>query len=237
MLETIFEAEEPTRHEQRVASSIDSGDICHSRLVRSTVKKSRRQVRVAGAERKRIILEQAMELFSTRGFHSASIDEIAAASKITKPVLYDHFASKEDLYIQVCKEIRERLFASSAKVIKNHDVDASIRSTVEVFFKFADENPAAIRILLSPPRDEKKLYRAIQQVQDEATAAITKLYLSIGVPSPRDQIAAEQLRIQIEFVKRGMHALGQWRVEHPSVRREVVVDAISTLIRSGLPRN
>jgi AcrR family transcriptional regulator len=199
------------------------------------LKQRSRQVRVPGPERKRIILEQAMELFSRRGFHGASIDAIVAASGITKPVLYDHFSSKGDLYIQVCKHIRERLLAAGNQVVTpSRGIAERIRAGVEAFFEFAEQNPAAIRILLSPPRDEKRLYGAVQAVQDEATAAITKMYLAIGVTPPRDAESVSQLQVQVEFIKRGLHALGQWRLEHASTSRDVVVDAISRLIHSGL---
>src|SRR5262249_14406602 len=157
--------------------------------------KPKRQVRVAGSERRRIILGRALELFSARGFHGTSMADIAVASNITKPVLYDHFSSKEDLYIEVCKEIRERLLAAGAQVMTDCDPPARIRAGVEAFFTFAEKDPAAIRILLSPPRDEKRLYRAIQQIQDHATQAITGMFLAIGVPAPKDEAAAQRLTI------------------------------------------
>jgi AcrR family transcriptional regulator len=160
--------------------------------------------------------------------------DIAVASNITKPVLYDHFPSKEDLYVEVCKEIRERLLAAGTQVMTDRNTPARIRAGVEAFFTFAEKNPAAIRILLSPPRDEKRLYRAIQQIQDHATQAITDMFLAIGVPAPKDEATAQRLAIQAEFFKRGLHALGQWRVEHPAVSKETVVDAISGLVFRGL---
>ena len=194
-----------------------------------------RQVRVSGSERKRIILEQALELFASRGFHGVSVDEIAAASKITKPVLYDHFASKQDLYIQVSKEIRERLLAAGGVVINPpRSLAARIRTGVEAFFIFAEENPAAIRVLLSPPRDEKKLYRVIQTIQDEASESIMNMMFAAGVRVPDDQAGIEQLKIQVEFIKQGLHALAEWRMQHAAVPRDLVVDAVSNLIRSLL---
>ncbi|HEY1216234.1 MAG TPA: TetR/AcrR family transcriptional regulator [Bryobacteraceae bacterium] len=194
-----------------------------------------RQVRVSGSERKRIILEQALELFASRGFHGVSVDEIAAASKITKPVLYDHFASKQDLYIQVSKEIRERLLAAGGAVIMPpRSLAARIRAGVEAFFVFAEENPAAIRVLLSPPRSEKKLYRAIQTIQDEASESIMNMMFAAGVRVPDDKVGIEQLKIQVEFIKQGLHPLAEWRMQHTEVPRDLVVDAVSNLIRSLL---
>jgi AcrR family transcriptional regulator len=196
---------------------------------------SKRQRRLRAPERRRIILEQAMELFSNQGFDGVSIDEIAAASGITKPVLYDHFTSKEDLYLQICREIRDRLLRSGGQgIVPAQTLSARIRAGVEAFFVFAETNPAAIRILLSPPRNPAKLYRAIVLVQDQATLRIMKMLLAAGVSTPRGAHATQELAVQVEFIKRGLHALGQWRVEHPAVSRNVIVDAIAKMIRSGL---
>jgi AcrR family transcriptional regulator len=193
------------------------------------------QTRVSGSERKRIILEQALELFASRGFHGVSVDEIATASTITKPVLYDHFSSKRDLYVQVSKEVRERLLATGRRAIMPpQSLAAGIRAGVEAFFIFAEKNPAAIRILVSPPRDEKKLFRAVQAIQDEATASIMKMILAVGVQAPGTSSGAEQLKVQVEFIKQGLHALAEWRMQHIEVPCDVVIDAVSNLIRSGL---
>jgi AcrR family transcriptional regulator len=193
------------------------------------------RTRVPGSERKRIILEQALELFADRGFHGVSVAEIASAASITKPVLYDHFSSKQDLYIQVSRGIRERLLAAGRAVTQPpRSLAERIRAGVEAFFVFAEENPAAIRILLSPPRDEKKLYRAIQAIQEEATISIMKMLFALGLRVPDNEADARQLRIQVEFIKQGLHALGEWRTCHAATPRDLVVDAISRLIRAGL---
>jgi AcrR family transcriptional regulator len=198
-------------------------------------KNAKPRTRVPGSERKRIIVAQALELFADRGFHGVSVDEIASASGITKPVLYDHFSSKQDLYIQVSREIRERLLATGRDVIQPpRSLAERIRTGVEAFFVFAEQNPAAIRILLSPPKNEKKLYRAIQAVQDEATASIMKMLLAAGLRIPNNQAATGRLRIQVEFIKQGLHALAEWRTYHAATPRDLVVDAISQLIRAGL---
>jgi len=198
-------------------------------------KAAKRQVRLPGHERKRIILEKAVALFASRGFHGVSIDQIAAGAGVTKPVLYDHFSSKQSLYIEVSKAIRDRLLAAGSDVVMlPRSFPDRVRAGIEAFFVFAEKNPAAIRILLSPPRDEKKLYRAIQALQDEATTAIMKMMLAAGVQRPETELRTTELKIQAEFVKRGLHALAEWRIQHAAVPRDVVIDAVTKLICSGL---
>jgi AcrR family transcriptional regulator len=199
------------------------------------LKKASPQVRVPGVERKRIILDQALELFASRGFHGVTVNEVATASKVTKPVLYDHFSSKSDLYIQVSKEIRERLLAAGRHfILPPQSFAARIRAGVGAFFRFAETNPAVIRVLLSPPRHERKLYRAVQAIQDEATNSIVRMIIAAGVRTPGSPTDTQKLTVQVEFIKRGLHAVAEWRVQHADVPGDVVIDAISNLIRSGL---
>src|SRR3954470_6292147 len=55
--------------------------------------------RLPRAEREEKMLDAALGVFTARGFDAASMDEIAAASGITKPMLYSYFGSKEGLYL------------------------------------------------------------------------------------------------------------------------------------------
>src|ERR1700748_967000 len=54
--------------------------------------------RLARADRERLMLRAAGEAFATHGFHGSSMDDIARAAGVTKPMLYRYFGSKEDLY-------------------------------------------------------------------------------------------------------------------------------------------
>jgi AcrR family transcriptional regulator len=194
-----------------------------------------RKRRIRRSERRKLIMAEATKLFAHKGFHAATVDEIAAATKISKPVLYDHFSSKQELYLEVCKEIRERLLAAGREVIlPPQSLGTRIRAGVEAFFLFGESNPEAIRILLSPPRDEVEVFRAVEAIQDEATESIMKLVLAVGVAKPEDDDGLAQFRVQMEFIKQGLHALAEWRQRHGDVPRRVVVEGISSLIESGL---
>jgi AcrR family transcriptional regulator len=62
--------------------------------------------RLTAAARREVIAAAATELFAERGYQRASIEEIARRSGVTPPVVYDHFASKRDLY----RDLLERHF-------------------------------------------------------------------------------------------------------------------------------
>src|SRR3989442_7119869 len=55
--------------------------------------------RMRAPERRAQLLDVARQVFGTSGFHSVSMDEVAERAGVTKPILYDHFSSKKDLYL------------------------------------------------------------------------------------------------------------------------------------------
>src|SRR3954466_15698445 len=74
--------------------------------------------RLSAVDRRAAILDAALEVFSSRGYHAASIDEIASEAGISKALIYEHFPSKKDLHASLLErhvqEIFERLAESAA---------------------------------------------------------------------------------------------------------------------------
>src|SRR4029453_7888171 len=73
-------------------------------------------VRLSKEERRGVIERAAAELFAERGYRGASMDEIARRAGISAPVVYDHFASKEDLHVHLL----ERHYAGLREVWREH---------------------------------------------------------------------------------------------------------------------
>src|SRR3954470_9762258 len=96
-------------------------------------------VRLRAPERRVRILEAAEHAFAARGYHSTSMDDIAAAAGISKPVLYDHFSSKLHLYRSLTEGIRDELTArGAAAMAADAPPSKRIRTGVEAFFAFVE---------------------------------------------------------------------------------------------------
>ena len=65
--------------------------------------------RLPAAERREQLLDVAMTAFAANGYHGTSMNDVAKAAGITKPVLYQHFASKRDLYVELVDDVADRL--------------------------------------------------------------------------------------------------------------------------------
>ncbi len=66
-------------------------------------------LRMPAAERREQLLAVALDVFAGEGYHQTSMNQIAEAAGITKPVLYQHFVSKRELYLALIEEAGERL--------------------------------------------------------------------------------------------------------------------------------
>ena len=70
--------------------------------------------RLSATARREQILDVALEVFGRAGFHGASMNDVADAAGVTKPVLYQHFDSKRELYRALLEEVGSRLLSAIA---------------------------------------------------------------------------------------------------------------------------
>ena len=71
-------------------------------------------MRLPAEQRRSQLLEVAIEIFAERGFHATSMEDIAEAAGVTKPVLYQHFPSKHALYVELLEDTGRLLLATLA---------------------------------------------------------------------------------------------------------------------------
>jgi AcrR family transcriptional regulator len=186
--------------------------------------------RLAPAERRRRVIAAATRLFARRGYDRVTMDEIATAAGVTKPVLYDHFASKQALFRHLLESIRDHLLAEGAAVTAKPSGRAErFRAAVDAFFAFVERRPDAARILILTPQGDPVAARLSRNVQAGTSAGLAALLESYWPSAEPWRRAAAT-----EFVKRGMHALAEWWLDHPDVPRDRVVEIVMQTCWHGL---
>jgi AcrR family transcriptional regulator len=196
---------------------------------------ARTHARLPGPQRRSTILEAATHAFAAHGYHAASIREIARAAGVTKPVVYDHFGSKQQLYVAVIEGVRDELIARTAAVMAQAmPVEVRIRTAIDGFFRYVDARPAAAKVLFAPPEGDPEIVEVARRVQNEASARLAALFAAEQELVP--DVADRGLRVAVamEFLKMGMHGLAIWWAEHPEVTRTTLVDAVMAIAWAGL---
>jgi AcrR family transcriptional regulator len=126
------------------------------------------------------ILEVATTEFANKGLSGARIDEIAAATRTSKRMIYYYFGSKEGLYIAVLEEAYRRMRSIEAELhLEDLEPVAALRRLVEFTFDHHSGNQDYIRLVMNENM-ERGAYlaqsKSIQQLNVPAIEAIRKLY-------------------------------------------------------------
>ncbi|HMG39929.1 MAG TPA: TetR/AcrR family transcriptional regulator [Acidimicrobiales bacterium] len=120
--------------------------------------------RLPAARRRRQLLEVALHVFAKQGFYVTSMSDIAEAAGVTKPVLYQHFVSKRQLYGQLLAEVGSQIQEAITKAVASA---SSPREQVErgfaAYFTFVDDH-----------RDSFRLFYTRGSSRDEEFSAITR---------------------------------------------------------------
>src|SRR5216110_2072625 len=102
------------------------------------------QARLPAVQRRRQLFDVALEVFAQRGFHGASMAELAEAAGVTKPVLYQHFRSKRALYLELLEDVGGRLREAITKATAQADGPREqVHAGFRAYFTFvASQQPA-----------------------------------------------------------------------------------------------
>lgn len=109
---------------------------------------SQRTPRMPRDQRRRQLLQAAHQVFVAHGYHGAAMDEIADVAMVSKPVLYQHFPGKRELYLALLDEhleaLSHRLLLAIASTTDNKQ---RVRATIREFFGFIAGDSQAHRLV------------------------------------------------------------------------------------------
>ncbi len=119
------------------------------------------------------ILQIAVGLFASRGYHGVSMDDIGSAAGVTGPALYHHFAGKEAMLAAALIPVSEGLLAGGRERVAEHPDDAGVAlaSLIDFHLDFALANPAVIALHLHEldrlPEEPRRQIRRLQRLYVE----------------------------------------------------------------------
>jgi AcrR family transcriptional regulator len=107
-----------------------------------------RSNRLPRHERRRQLLDAALEVFVSQGYHAAAMDEIAERAGVSKPVLYQHFPGKLELYLALLDESVDTLVETVRDALRsNADPKQRVAATFGAYFEYVGGQGQAYRLI------------------------------------------------------------------------------------------
>jgi AcrR family transcriptional regulator len=193
--------------------------------------------RMPAAARRERIVAAALSAFAAGGYAETSMGAIAEQAGVTRAVLYDHFDSKQSLYLAVLSERNAAfLLHVGARIGGDGGPHERMRETVETVFAFAEHDPESWKLLFgggAPAEGEPA--RASRQIHAELVGAVTALLAADAERAGIDPASAE-FEAMVEMLIAALTGAVAWRDSRPAVSRERVADAALELLWRGLGR-
>ena len=122
-------------------------------------------------------MDVAIDQFAERGFHRTSMDEIAEAAGVTKPVLYQHFGSKRDLYLELLDDVGGQLMeAIVVSTAQARNARHKVELGFQAYFDFVDGHRNAFSLLFGGgARRDVQFAEAVLKVEARIADAIAPL--------------------------------------------------------------
>jgi len=131
-------------------------------------------------QRRASLLDAASLVFAAKGYHAAAMDDIAEAGGVSKPVLYQHFPSKLDLYLALLDASCDALVEIVREALATNDHNADrVVATMGAFYAFVSSSSGEFRFvfesdLTSETAVQERLWRVNEEIADLVAGVIVE---------------------------------------------------------------
>jgi AcrR family transcriptional regulator len=186
--------------------------------------------------RRQQLLSAAQEVFVANGYHAAAMDEIAERAGVSKPVLYQHFPGKLDLYLALLDSSADEMLRRVKDALAStHDNKQRVEAIMKAYFEYVDDPAGSFRLLFENDLTNaepvaQRLDRLNRDCAQEVALVIAE---DTGLPPE------ESMLLAVSLVGTAQTSARYWLQSKSQLRREVASALVSTLVWrgiSGFPR-
>ena len=190
-----------------------------------------KSVRLPRDERRAQLLVAALEVFTAAGYHSAAMDEIADRANVSKPVLYQHFPSKLELYLAVLDlHIDSLVFAIQKAIASNRENSSRVAATVEAYFGFIDAEGEAFRLLFESDMNlEPQVRERLNRMTYDCAAAVSAV-ISIDTGLGKE----ESMMLAVGIIGTVQTTARHWLDRDGKIDRQRATELVMNLIWRGI---
>jgi AcrR family transcriptional regulator len=200
-------------------------------VVNSIDDTARRAGRLPRTARRRQLLDAALAVFTTQGYHAAAMDDIAEKAGVSKPVLYQHFPGKRELYLALLDESAESLLdAVRTALASTTDNKLRVRATVGAYYHYVEDITGAFRLVFESdftgePDVREKVENVGRQCAEMIAAVISE---DTGLPEAECRLLGAGLAGVAQVTAR------TWTANANTIGREEAIDLVASLMWRGI---
>ncbi len=193
------------------------------------------RTRLPRAARMEQALTAAHTLFGERGYGAVTMDEVAAAVGVTKPLLYNYFGNKEGLYQACMKPAGEALAAAVMEAIERTSTpQEALRSGIHAFFAFVDEDRGAWRVLFDETAPtEGSIAKRVNEFRSRLTELVAQTLLDQLPPRQRSRAQIEVQGLSIALMG-AAEALARWWLRTEAISARAAAEMLISTVEPGL---
>jgi AcrR family transcriptional regulator len=190
-----------------------------------------RSGRLPRSARKAQLLEVALQVFVEQGYHAASMDEIAERAGVSKPVLYQHFPGKLDLYLALISSACDTVIEGVREALAStQDNRRRVRATMELWFEYVARDDAPVRLVFeSDLTSDPEVRDQLDRVTTESASAIAEVIRDdTGLPDEASHLLA------VALVSMGQVSARHWLDSASTVSQQDAARMLATLAWRGI---
>ena len=152
--------------------------------------------RLTRLQRRRQLLDAAQRVFVRAGYHAAAMDDIAERAGVSKPVLYQHFPGKLELYLALLDQSCDTIIdACRAALESTEDNKLRVEAAIHVFYDYVANAQGAFRLVFeSDLTNEPPVRERVDRVTRECAEAIAKvIHGDTGLPGEQSRLLSVSL--------------------------------------------
>jgi len=179
-------------------------------------------------------LQVAHALFAERGYGPVTMDEVAAAVGVTKPLLYNYFGNKERLYLACMEPGGDALVAAVVGAVERTSTpDAALRAGIHAFFDFVDQDRGSWRVLFDETLPtEGGIARRVSEYRARIADLVAAALLAQPSVSSRTQVEALSIALL-----GAAEALVRWWLRTESLTASTTAELLIQTVEPGLARS
>ena len=165
-------------------------------------------MRLPAAERREQLLTVALDVFGRKGYHETSMNDVADAAGITKPVLYQHFESKRELYLALIDEAGTRMISSFSHLADMANGRARTEQGFLAYFQWVHDDNDSFQLLFGSGSRRDPEFSEASGKYTSMVADVIEPLINADIDSDHRRTLAHALVGLAEGVSRRLIRLG-----------------------------